>query len=450
MAVTYSWRIDTNKYAYLLPPMPLEVSNIRSSGYKNNDWKNYGYLSDVPLTDFFANNVAKAANQQFGEGSDGGLSGYTKAFEVMEQKINAAMSDSGYYQKLSGSTGVDSFEWKKDGLESVDLLSADIYFNVDASECADLKGVGIKGIRYLGSKTGMTYVSNTIDEEVTGVDLDNLSYIPVGNVVSYSYINSNGDLQTASNVQIKPGIPGFTDVYGIYMDDQTDSEGNIGNNTTPESIFVIRNAKDGARGDAGNNGTNGTNSETEYLEALQKKLNNTLTSIQKIIDEFNAFAGEGGLGSTLTKISDLESRLKKLEETPTGGGETDEPVISGGGSITIYKNTIDGAGDFEKESVVGPNGEELICEKDTVYLLGYLVSESDKGKPSITANHLYALPYIRVNGTTIEIDGSLNVIKNVKAQNITSTNNTFSEKGFYQSGPTNNADVGKNGTFGKI
>jgi hypothetical protein len=50
MAVTYAWRLDANKFAYILSPDGEE-----------------GYVSDAPLSNEDLAKVAQKANQIFGE-----------------------------------------------------------------------------------------------------------------------------------------------------------------------------------------------------------------------------------------------------------------------------------------------------------------------------------------------------------------------------------------------
>ena len=113
MAITYAWRLDANKYAYIIGPKG-----------------EYGYASSVPLSGNELATVAKTSNELFGEGGSEGFSGYTEAFNGMLKAIQD--------------------KWEKEDVKYYDLLSADVYYNVDAATCADLRGVGIRGIRYLG------------------------------------------------------------------------------------------------------------------------------------------------------------------------------------------------------------------------------------------------------------------------------------------------------------
>jgi hypothetical protein len=100
------------------------------------------------------------------------------------------------------------------------MLSADIYFNVDAAQCADLRGVGIKGTKYLGSIPKTTYVTNNsiTQEEIIGVELDDMAYLPAGTSHVVTGLTSNGEI-TTKQTTIQPGIPGYVDVYGIYLTD---------------------------------------------------------------------------------------------------------------------------------------------------------------------------------------------------------------------------------------
>ena len=186
MAVTYAWRLDSNKFAYIVPPENLSGDEISNK---------YGYLSKQPLSGNSLKKVADTAQEYFG--GDGGKADYLTAFGKMEKKIRKACSDDGYMQ------AGELIKWDSD-LEYADLLSADMYYNVDAQNCADLRGVGIKGTMYLGSLP---------NPEDGGIEPTNVSYYASG--------------ASINNVTILPGLPGYTDIYGIYLTDQIENENSV-------------------------------------------------------------------------------------------------------------------------------------------------------------------------------------------------------------------------------
>ena len=76
MAVTYAWRLDANKYAYILSPGDGLTPNQR-----------YGYVSETTLVGDDLNTVAQTANSWFGENGSQGFSGYKQAYNAMIEKI---------------------------------------------------------------------------------------------------------------------------------------------------------------------------------------------------------------------------------------------------------------------------------------------------------------------------------------------------------------------------
>jgi hypothetical protein len=445
MAVTYSWRIDTNKYAYIVPPLTLTTST--SSEVDTTDWSKYGFLSNTPLTDYFAKNVAKKAEETFGKNATNGKTEYLKAFDAMYRKIQAA-SENDYKQKLSGGTQ-ETFDWR--GMGSVDLLSADMYYDVDAAQCADLRGVGIKGVRYLGSQVASKTFVDTVGADASGVDLDNLSYVPAGTETSVYYKGAN-NLEELKTITVRPGVPGFVDVYGIFMNDQTNSDGDIENTTTPESIFVIRNAKDGvpgAQGTAGSQGETGSvpDSVTEQLSALDAKITSLETSVTTLLTSYNTIL-TGGWDGVLSAVTDIRGEISTINEqireisgntgTNTGGGTTPS---TGSGSIRINKIPDGKGSDATQNQIQGEESLDLVLQNDTVYLLGYLMTNDEKGVSSVDAYQLFALPYLRVNKGQISFDGNLYVGGNIQGENIKgniiasneiSTQIAISQNGFYQ------------------
>lgn len=228
MAVTYAWRLDANKFAYILSPDGEE-----------------GYVSQTPLGNEDLAKVAQRANTEFGEDAELGLESYIKAYNSMITKIKEKWGQTQFY----------------------DLLSADIYYNVDASHCADVRGVGIRGIRYLGASDPTTF------------DFNNPSWNPL--------IKQNEPAR----------LQGQFSVYGIYMDDQELDT------ATPESIFVVYNGKDGGTIDGG--------ASTATLEA---KLENEIRERTENDNEINAL---------LTNLTDRVNTLDKLNDGDLSGIITD-------------------------------------------------------------------------------------------------------------------------------
>lgn len=461
MAVTYSWRIDTNKYAYIVPPATLTISNTTSSGTKNNNWRIYGYLSTTPLTDYFAKTVADGAESLSKED-------YFQAFKIMQEKINEAIKGS-YYQKLTGDKSVTPFNWM--GIKAVDFVSADDYYSVEASQCADLRGVGIKGIRYLGScppSDNKTYVDrddNDNSYDIEGVDLHNLSYVPSGSSINgVGYMN--GSVEATKTITIKPGIPGFTDVYGIFMSDVTDEQFE-GGSIPPERMFVIRNGKEGVQGTTGASGATGesggvSSSDFNTLQVTVGNINGSIDNINKSISAFTeSYNGllSAGWGGVAVEIENMKKSLNdltnKVSDLQASGGENNggnSGGNSGGGgfgsSIEILK--IPGTTGSQNEIISGDI--DLNTTGDTVYLLGYLMTSDDVINPTAKPRGLYALPYLRVNGNQIDFDGNVRVGGTIQGNQLRSENNlevrgvAISSGGFYQE-EVSNSGITKNNTF---
>jgi hypothetical protein len=286
MAVTYAWRLDANKYAYLVDPEKGE----------------YGYVSESPLNGTQLATVSKTCNERFGEDGYLGFSGYKIAFEAMVKKINN--------------------KWKSDGAEFYDLLSADVYYNVDASYCADLRGVGIRGIRYLGASKEY--------------DPNNPSWNP-----SIKQTNTTE-------------LAGKFSVYGIYMDDQNGDETD---GISPERIFAVYNGADGTNAE----GNFGTGTLQEMIEAEQKtraaadtEHGAAISQLRKDVDLLTGLQG-GDLSSLMDDLKGLKDRVTTLEnnkanlesqinelraelaaiKNPTNGGGGVNNPTTGGGSVTI-------------------------------------------------------------------------------------------------------------------
>ena len=467
MAVTYSWRLDTNKYAYLLPPDELEsgtsVPSEDENEYTEDDYLRYGYLSTTPLRDYFAKSVATKAEELFGKDTtiDNPLGEYQKAFNIMLSKIKMADSEEGYTQIMGDE--VIPFVWE--GISNYDLLSADEYFNVDAVSCVDLRGVGIKEVKYIGSiPCDKVYSEGGIEELESPVDINgNLNGIYLKGTeapITYLKEGNNGVYNDETGeITIRQGIPGFTDVYGIYMDDQGDSNGDITEDTVPEKFFIIRNGKMGPQGEKGDTVAAAKDINLGDLEdriialegALNTLQNTTIPAITGALntlmgenwDEWkNPLAGLTGLVNSLnTQINGdngLAKRVSELEEN--GGGENGPGETPG--AIEIYQpritddnNTIEITNEWGGDAQpYGPNGDN-ITEQDynfisgddgnALYLLGYYFRSKDAG--SNTTNRLFAIPNIAVSSKGISIKGDINVIEGkINAKEM------YAKEGFYQ------------------
>jgi hypothetical protein len=85
MAVTYAWRLDANKYAYLIDPTA------------TGDTIEYGYASNAPLNGTQLATVAETCNNLFGEGGSLGFTGYTEAYNAMIEKIKTEWGKAQFY-----------------------------------------------------------------------------------------------------------------------------------------------------------------------------------------------------------------------------------------------------------------------------------------------------------------------------------------------------------------
>lgn len=355
MAVTYAWRLDSDKFAYIVSP----------SGVN-------GYVSDVQLTGSDLKRVAETAENRFGNGGSYGLSGYTQAFIEMERKI--------------------ATKWPN--LEYADMLSADMYYNVDAQNCADLRGVGIKGTMYLGSLP---------NPEDGGIEPTNVSYYASGARVN--------------NVTILPGLPGYTDIYGIYLTDQIENENDAVEAATsaPEYMFVVRNGKDGAQGEKGEQGESGANGEdvTELIQTVTElsgsvaTLSGSVASLETTVEAFDSNTW-GSIISQLNtfgvKLAEIERRLEAIEENGIGGGSGGS---TGGGSITI---------------------KPLSKENPSTNTTPYYILVSNKTQDN-NMDIVYAVDYAKANKYGIAIGDNIQISSGGTLQ---SQDKIYAGSGFYQ------------------
>ena len=437
MAVTYAWRLDSDKYAYILPPYPLESDDTISSIY--------GFLAKSPLTDYALRNVAEAAETRFGKDSEGGLSEYTDAFMMMVSKINEA-STGEYRQKLTGGTEEIFSGWTN--MQYADLLSADVYYDVDSSDCADLRGVGIKGTRYLGSFPSLR----------DGVDLTNLTF----------------------DSSLNAGMEGYTDVYGIYLTDNLNNNESVDNTTnTPEFMFVIRNGDKGDKGDTGpaidisDSATTGyLVTKDEFVRLEQKvstysdQIEQLNENVQRLIEYYNTLSLDN-INTLAVTVSRLMEQMSSLQEYVTNinvtiNGTYDDGGEGGGTSIQAIPLGIvkDEDGDvvhndytFTGNTALDGNIDEAWSDElskiksKKFHLLGYLEDDekyliSDGGyRNTITMDKLYILPNIGVSltGITFGVEQPMHVeiagdttMQNLSATNAGFQNKVYSENGFYQ------------------
>lgn len=242
MAVTYAWRLDANKYAYIINPETLEN----------------GYAINYPATKEEIKIIAKEANLRFGEDSETAFEDYVTAFNDMLAVISETWSA----------------EWPD--VSAIDLLTADVYYNVDSPDCADLRGVGIKGIKYLGGFRP-TDSGENIDWSTTRWD----SGIPQGESGTYS-------------------------VYGVFTEDMDIEETNI----SPSNFFTVYNGTNGVNGkDLVDDGTFATKEE------LQSEIYGVKADILLLNNDINELRGVnvGGFASA-NSLNELKSQVDKIEE----------------------------------------------------------------------------------------------------------------------------------------
>ena len=306
MAITYAWRIDSELFAYIVPPA------------SKTDEQGYGYISKTPLIGEDLLSVKNQAEWEFGPDTVDGSINYLRAFNEMVGKLKGG-------------------PWYMD---NIDLLSADIYYNVDASECADLRGVGIKGIRYIGAAT---------EVDSNGKPIAFSPNVPL------TITNDDGV------VIPNPMIGGKFSVYGIYMEDQYDNDGNIKTNVSPENLFLVYNGANGLQGEGGENIYDSLEEYVdERIDSVDEQIteiNNTIDQLEdkiELVSDFATFenviytlqalqATISGLTSAneelLERVEELEDELEAIKNPDVGdGGNTSE-----GSNVTVgeYDPNVD-------------------------------------------------------------------------------------------------------------
>ena len=245
MAVTYSWRITPNIYAYITDKDGLEP-----------------FVSEIGPVDSAENkSIAAQAKIKYADDSTNGLKKYIADFAKMESKIRETT-----------------------GLANIDLLSAEMYYDVDSAACATLKGVGIAGIRYIGAIT-------SLDANAGGP-------------------NDWNDVVQLLDSGVERGIPGNTDVYGIYMADDdslTNDNKDDDYQTIPEEIFVIRNGKDGIV----------DNERLDNVEAqvnsIEENTNDALTEFSSQLNEFENRLNQVKPDLTQDEVDEIRNDLASLK-----------------------------------------------------------------------------------------------------------------------------------------
>jgi hypothetical protein len=251
MAVTYAWRLDADKYSYIVSPVD-----------ENGEYEE-GFLSEFPLTGVELASIATTSESLFGENVQGGFDAYMRAFDAMRANIEN--------------------EW---GV--MDLLSADVYYNVDAAHCADLRGVGIKGIKYLGG------IKRSDSNQ-------NMGGVPNGDIGTY-------------DTSILQGAPGTYSVYGVFLEDQEEG-------SAPENIFLVSNAFDPYDSEGGDYNFVTQNEYEEGLDKLQQQMmtsdanlmNAIITNVSRLTSEINELKEGGVDGDFKSQLDDLEMRVVELE-----------------------------------------------------------------------------------------------------------------------------------------
>ena len=235
MAVTYAWRIDANKYSYL------NANNNKIDG-------NNIYTSSSPLAGDKLQEIAEGVELL-------SLDEYISKFNEMEAEIKN--------------------RWGKE-VEYLDLLSAEVYYDVDSYDCANLKGIGISGIKHIG-------------QQIKG-----------------EIVRTNNRCQ-----------PNTIDVYGVFLDDD-----NKNGSVTPDNLLFVYNGKDASDIDG-----LATDEELydlkkyvdetfvtkEEFKSYKQSITTELNSIREAINGIN-ITPEVDNSALLKEIQTLKDAIKDLEE----------------------------------------------------------------------------------------------------------------------------------------
>lgn len=257
MAITYAWRLDANKYAYIIDP----------------DTGEYGFASKTPVTGNRLEIIANTAKELFEcepyyqngklvectkEDKEEKRSLYIEAFNAMQTKVLKELG-------------------------SFDMLSPDVYFDVDSTSCSDLRGVGIKGFNFLGTADSWDFKN--------------------------PHWNSQGDIKKSGTFL----------VYGVYMNDQVDNNGNVDTNATPESFFVVKNGVNGT--DA--NGNLGTAELEDRIKAEEDRsidadneMSRDISELKQKVNALSSISG-GDLSQLFNTVTSLSTQVTALQNENT-------------------------------------------------------------------------------------------------------------------------------------
>lgn len=379
MAVTYAWRINANKYAYILSP----------DGDK-------GHVSDYPLIGDELSSIALMANDRFGEGGDEGFEGYKDAFDEMIRKL---------------------------GNTAYDFLSADVYYTVDSTDCANLRGVGIKGIAYLGG----WHAKDQWD-----------SKNPIW------------------NTEIPEGTQGTYGVYGVFMEDQEITLPISPDTTkiTPEQIFVVYNGMNAKGVETGNSPYALQSEVDDKFKELTNEIDRLKDENVKLENDFKSLMGiePGQFTEMYNTFKNLEERIAIIEEIVLPESDDSLNLNERVKNIETYINTFNpesGGGDIitgssiEVATIEDENkynilfiGEDSFDEKGNIKTV-YYTSEINKFDDTITigcmeigmSDRAYLRGSLNVEGNIISAYGN---IEAKDGQNTGSNGVIKAKNGFYQ------------------
>jgi hypothetical protein len=335
MAVTYAWRINANKYAYILSP----------DGDK-------GHVSDYPLTGDDLASIARKANERFGEGGDEGFEGYKDAFDEMIRKL---------------------------GNTAYDFLSADVYYTVDSTDCANLRGVGIKGIAYLGG----WHAKDQWD-----------SKNPIW------------------DTEIPEGTQGTYGVYGIFMEDQEITLPISPETTkiTPEQIFVVYNGMNAEGVETGNSPYALQSEVDDKIKKLTDEIDRLKDENVKLENDFKSLMGiePGQFTEMYNTFKNLEERIAIIEEIVLPESDDSLSLSERVQNIETYINTFNpesGGGDI----ITGGSIDVFEIEDEGKYDILFIGEDSydEKGyiKTVYRTSTVYYTSEINKYDDTITIGG---------------------------------------------
>jgi hypothetical protein len=282
------------------------------------------------------------------------------------------------------------------------------------------------------------------------------------------------------NTVVRPGMAGFTDVYGIYLTDNLEEDGEIRDTTkTPEYMFVIRNGMNGPQGEKGDPLLINDSAVTETLvnkeeftqledevSSYSGQINQLNENVRILTDYYNTLSLDS-INTLAVTVSSLQQQMDALMEYVTNinirfndiyddGGENGGTSIqaiplgivkdaSGAVVHNDYTFTGDTASDGNIDEAWSDELSKIKSKK--FHLLGYLEDDekyliSDDGyRNPITMDKLYILPNIGVSltGITFGVEHSMHVeisgdttMQKLSATNADFQNEVYSKDGFYQ------------------